>query len=371
MTTLQEWMSSRAGETGHQRAVRGALAAALAAFFLFGIACGYPTAAFPEGERPSTIARLVHLQGSEVTRARLERSNVVWNGGPTTASTGETVNVFVSATLPPELGTPQSWADFIAGLLHGPELSSLTAYIAPLAEMQGICGEHALGCYSPNRMVSMGETAHGVTAAEVVRHEYGHHIAFHRLNPPWTAVDWGPKNWATAQSICSRQASGGVFPGDEGKHYRLNPGEGWAEVYRLLDERRAGVTSSGWQIVDSSFMPNETTLRAAERDVVQPWAVARTARHEALLTARKKSVWSIPLATPLDGAIEVTVRLPRGGLHEVVLVDPGRRTVLATGLWASGTTKTLVANVCGQRSLTLRITRNGAVGRVRVVAKLP
>lgn len=371
MTTLHEQVSSRAGASGLQRAVGGALAAALAAFLLLGIAYGQPRGDVPLGEAPWTVARLVHLQSSEVTRTRLERSTVVWNGGPTTASTGETVNVFVSAALPVELGTPQTWADFMVGLLHGPELSSLTAYIAPLDEVQEICGEHTLGCYSPDRMVSMGETMHGVTAAEVVRHEYGHHIAFRRLNPPWTAIDWGPKNWATAQNICAREASGAVFPGDEGKHYRLNPGEGWAEVYRVLDERRAGVTGSGWQIVDSSFMPSETTLQAAERDVMQPWTAARIVRQQALLTARRKSVWRIPLVTPLDGAVEITVSLPRGGLHEVALVDPARNTVLATGLWASGTAKTLVANVCGQRSLSLRITRKGAVGRVRVVAKLP
>ena len=76
----------------------------------------------------------------------------------------------------PEHGTAQTWADFIAGLLHGSELPRLTAYIAPFAEMQSICGEHAFGCYGSNRMVSMGETNYGVSAEEVVRHEYGHHI---------------------------------------------------------------------------------------------------------------------------------------------------------------------------------------------------
>ena len=73
-------------------------------------------------------------------------------------------------------GTAQTWADFIAGLLHGSELPRLTAYIAPFAEMQSICGEHAFGCHGSNRMVSMGETNYGVSADEVVCHEYGHHI---------------------------------------------------------------------------------------------------------------------------------------------------------------------------------------------------
>ena len=74
----------------------------------------------------------------------------------------------MSTTLAPELGTAQTWADFIAGLLYGSELPRLTAYIAPFAEMQSICGDNALGCYGANRMVSMGETNYGVSAEEVV-----------------------------------------------------------------------------------------------------------------------------------------------------------------------------------------------------------
>jgi len=124
------------------------------------------------------------------------RAATSWSGGPTTAATGEVVNVYVSPSLPPELGTAQTWADFIAGLVHGPELAKLTAYIAPLDEIAEMCGEDALGCYGSNELASMGETEYGITAAEVVRHEYGHHIAWNRLNTPWTAVDWGPKNWA-------------------------------------------------------------------------------------------------------------------------------------------------------------------------------
>ena len=288
-----------------------------------------------------------------------------------TTAGGEQVSVYVSATLPPELGTAQTWADFLGGLVHGPELSALEAYVATFAETQEICGEDALGCYTGNRMVSMGETMFGVTAAEVVRHEYGHHVAFHRLNTPWIAIDWGPKHWASAQNVCARAAAGAVAPGDEGSRYRLNPGEAWAETYRLLDERRAGVTGSGWELVDSSFFPDDRALQSAEQDVLQPWTAGRTTGYRTRFTVKSKRVWTIPLATPLDGALEITVSVPRGALHQVALVDPARKRTLATGLWASATVKKIVTNVCGQRSLALRITRKGAFGRVRVVAKLP
>ena len=347
------------------------IAASAAALAVFAALAGSAGARDAAVAADVSVARLAHGSGPTLSPARLARSAVVWGGGPTTAATGETVNVFVSAALPPELGTPQTWADFVAGLIHGPEVSSLTVYIATLAEVEDICGGEALGCYGPDRMISMGETMYGVTAAEVVRHEYGHHIAYHRQSPPWTAIDWGPKNWASAQNVCARAAAGSVFPGDEGYQYRLNPGEGWAETYRLLDERRAGVTGSGWQIVDQSFYPDDPALLAAERDVVQPWTTTRTASYRNRFAAGGKRLWKIPLVTPLDGTAELTVSLPRGGLYKVALVDPARKTVVATGLWASRTVQRIVTNVCGQRALTLRITQKGAFGRVRVVARLP
>jgi hypothetical protein len=319
----------------------------------------------------SPLTRVIDQPETRMSRARLTRAAISWSGGPTTATTGETVNVYVSAALPVELGTPQTWADFLAGLVHGPELSALTAYIATFEEMQEVCGEHALGCYGANRMMSIGETAFGVTAAEVVRHEYGHHIAFNRLNPPWQAVAWGPKNWASTQNICRRAKEGSAYPGDEGDRYSLNPGEAWAETYRLLVERKAGATGSGWEIVDSSFYPDDAALQAAERDVLQPWATGTSAGLRKNLSNRGKRVWTIPLETPLDGLLEATVTLPKNGLHEVVLLDADRGTVLAKGLWASRTTKRVTTTVCGERSLTLRITQSGGFGRVSVVVLKP
>jgi hypothetical protein len=317
------------------------------------------------------FARVIHQPTTTLSPARLARSTVTWSGGPTTATTGETVTVYVSAALALGLGTPQTWADFFAGLVHGPEISTLTAYIATFPEMQEICGEYALGCYSSNRMVSMGETMFGVPAAEVVRHEYGHHIALHRLNPPWQPISWGPKNWASAENVCRRAQEGSAYPGDEGDQYALNPGEAWAETYRLMTDRKAGLTDSTWQIVDSSFYPDEAVLQAAEQDVLQPWSSQQTTAYRTRFTRQGRRLWTIPLSTPLDGMLEVTVTLPKNGLHDVVLLDGDRRTVLAKGLWASGTVKRITTTICGQRSIVLRITQKGAFGRVSVVASTP
>ena len=214
------------------------------------------------------------------------RTAVNWIGGPTTAATSEIVEVYISDLLPAE--TPQKWADFLASLTHGPELADLTVRIATLAEVQQLCGARALGCYFRDEMVSLGEALIDgrTTPEEVARHEYGHHVAAHRTNPPWVAIDWGPKQWASAASICSRVSRGEAFPGNEGRNYAQNPGEAWAETYRLMDERKKGITTATWNIIDQSFFPNEAALQAADRDVLQPWTANRKAVHRRVFGKR-------------------------------------------------------------------------------------
>ena len=108
---------------GGRRVLVMAPVAALAVIAL-AIAGGSGTSQAPS-ERP-LMARSFSPHAS-LSPARLARSTIIWNGGATVASTGETVNVFVSAALAPEHGTAQTWADFIAGLLHGSELPRLTS----------------------------------------------------------------------------------------------------------------------------------------------------------------------------------------------------------------------------------------------------
>jgi hypothetical protein len=80
-------------------------------------------------------------------------------------------------------------------------------------------------------------------------------------------------------------------------------------------------------------------------------------------------VWAVAVQTPLDGSIDVTVKLPRQGLHGVVLLAGTR--VVAEGLWASTSTKKITATVCGERSLLLRVTQKGGFGPVKVVTQVP
>jgi hypothetical protein len=299
------------------------------------------------------------------------RTAISWRGGSIAASTGEIVHVFVSDLLPAE--TPEKWAEFLVGLTHGPEITALTTRLATLGEVQGLCGARALGCYFRNEMITLGEATidSGITPEEVIRHEYGHHIAFHRVNPPWRAIDWGPKNWASAASICPRVSRGEAFPGNEGRNYALNPGEAWAETYRLLDESKAGITTATWQVVSQSFFPTMSALAAAERDVVAPWTANRQVVQRRVFGKGTKKVWWIPVQTPLDGELTLSATLPRSGLHEVALVAPDRRTVLRRAQWVGQRVKRTTTTVCGQRSLFVRVTQSGGLGRVTVTASTP
>ncbi len=301
---------------------------------------------------------------------RSARSALTWRGGPITASTGEIVQIFVSDSLPAE--TPEKWAEFIATLTHGPELARLRSNIASLAEVQDLCGARALGCYSGNEMVSLGEVApDGTTPEEVVRHEYGHHVAWNRLNTPWRAVDWGPKHWASAATVCPRVTRREAFPGNEGSNYSQNPGEAWAEVYRLMDERKAGITTASWPIIAPSFFPDEAGLLAAERDVLQPWTVNQKSVFRRTFAKGAKKVWWIPLPTLLDGDLVLNATLPRAALHEVALVSANRSTVIRRAQWVSQRVKRLTTGVCGHRSLFVRVSPSGGAGPVTVTVSRP
>ncbi len=347
------------------------LAAGLLAVALVAAGRSHGTAS-PRATGP-TQARSIDAQPGTALRAdRLAAAAVTWRGGPITTSTGDVVDVFVSDALPAETVTPEYWAEFLAKLTHGSELASVTSYHAPIAEVRELCGARALGCYSRNTMVSIAEpTLDGTTPEEVVRHEYGHHIALYRDNTPWRAIDWGPKRWATAATVCPKVTRGEAHPGDEGTNYALNPGEAWAEVYRLLEERKVGITTGSWQIIAPSFFPDDAALQAAEQDVLQPWTKGSIAGFRKTFGKRTPKVWWIPLTTPLDGNLRITAALPRGGRHEVALVGANRRTVIRRAQWAGQRAKRIDTTVCGQRSLFVRVTQSGALGRVSVSAATP
>jgi hypothetical protein len=339
---------------------------------LYAALVGAALSAGPETVTPATYGyRLAADANAPLRAARLAQAALTFRGGPITTSTGETVDVRVSETLPLETTTPEGWAEFLAKLTHGTELTRLTTFIVAPDEVQQICGSGAAGCYGENRMVAPGEALGDIGPEEIVRHEYGHHIAFNRVNDPWAAIDWGPKRWATAANVCAKVSRSEAFPGDQGSNYMRNPGEAWAETYRLLEERRAGITTSTWPIVAQSFFPSEAALQAAQQDVVSPWTRLRTALSTRVFGKRTPKLWWIPLATPLDGDLKISATVPNGGTYDVALVAGDRRTVVRRAQWVGQRVKRLDGSVCGQRSLFVRVTQKGALGRVRVSVTTP
>ena len=271
-------------------------------------------------------------------------------GGVYTTKTGEQVTVYSSNAYPLDPAANQATADFLAGLIHGQELSKVTVYMAPAAEVQSLCqSEEADGCYFPAsaQLISIGEDSQYSTVEEVLTHEYGHHIAANRFNDPWAAVDWGTKRWATVENVCRKAEIGLAFPGDEGEHYLKNPGESFAESYLHLNEVRKGLPETHW-FYDAGFLPNKAALDAIEQDVLQPWDSYGVLTWKGRFS-RRNQVGIATLKTPLDGMFELRLKGPRGSRVKVY----GKNAKQVSPTVARGL-------VCGQRSFLTSVTGGGA-----------
>ena len=327
---------------------------------IVGSPAGTPSRPGPD-ERPMARRAATELAGS----ARAMRD---WRSETITIASGETVRLEVSdAYTDPAFA--KGWAEFFGGLVHGAELGQVTIRIVAPAELPAYCGPRALGCYTSGRIVIPGEQAGGVEAAEIARHEYGHHVASTRQNPPWNASSWGPKRWATQAAICPRASRDELAP-DSYEVYELAPGEAFAEVYRVLNNRRAGVIGLTWSLVDDSFLPDDAALRAVEEDVTTPWVAVTTTSVRARFTPSGPRRWTRTIATPLDGTLTVELRLPAGRTDSLELLGADGK-VLGRGLWFGTAGKRLAFVVCGQRSLHVRITRGGAAGAFGVTIARP
>jgi hypothetical protein len=289
-------------------------------------------------------------------------------GGTYTASTGEQVSITVSDSYPQDPAVPQRWANFLAGLVHSSEISTVRVYLAPLDEVQQFCGRDALACYNPanRQLVAPGDDPGGNLSAEaVITHEYGHHVANSRSDAPWAAIDYGTKRWASYEQVCSKAQAGELFPGAEiDSRYQLNPGEGFAESYRVLNERQAGIPESPWQVVSQSLYPDATALSLIRQDVTNPWTGNTQSSLSATLS-RKAKTRTLRVSTPLDGAFRVTVRAAK---RERVAVDlytaSGSRAghTVITGAAAH----TVSTTTCGSRSYSVKLSLKSGSGRARV-----
>ena len=300
-------------------------------------------------------------------QTRVLRVASSWWGGRYTTSTGESVVIYTSDAYAADEAANQAFANFVAGLVHGAEIVRLTVYVAPLALLQAMCGStEVAGCYSPalETMVVPGEDiADGPSVAQVAAHEYGHHVATNRRNMPWAAVDYGTKRWSSYVGVCAGVAAGEFAPGDEADRYDVNPGEGFAEAFRVLNELRAGATSVPFAIVDERFFPDRTALDLIALDVTEPWSTNMSTIMRGSFAAGGPTTRSIAISTPLDGRLRITLRAPAATKARLELAGP-TGAVLGRGAF-------LARTICGQRTLTARVTRLGRPGRFALEVSKP
>jgi hypothetical protein len=331
-----------------------------------------PALAGAASARPAEVAGYGYGAGAQAPDVvhRAGQAPTGFTGGAVTASTGETVNLFVDDALAAaDPNALQSWAEFMVGLLHGPEISTVTVYLTSLDRVREMCGRGALGCYGRGRIVALGQDVGGVSAKSVLTHEYGHHVASNRANDPWRAVDYGTKRWASYLNVCSRAQSGQLHPGNEGSYYELNPGEAFAEVYRLLNERRAGLPETAWQVVDQSLYPDQTSLDLLAQDVTSPWQANTSTSFRGTMTARATGR-GFRVSTPLDGSFVATLTVPPKAKLLLRVVDPANGNVLATS--SSGLrVQSVPVSVCGHRTLQLQVKRISGSGTFTLAVSQP
>jgi len=239
---------------------------------------------------------------------------------------GTSVSVEFSPSYPENPEVAQTYVNFLGSLPHGTELARLKLMLAPPDEVRSTCGgvEGVLACYDgrTHTMVVPGEqieSESGVTTSYVVAHEYGHHVAAYRSNPPFTAMDWGPKFWSSYTKVCDKVLAGRLVPGAEGRFYTANPGESWAEVYARLK-----YPDEPWRFT-RLLKPDAAALGVAQRDVLQPWTTPRRKTFTGTFGGRGTTdVHRFAFPLTLDGGLRVTLHGPSRAKYDIGVSSLGQ-----------------------------------------------
>lgn len=282
------------------------------------------------------------------------------SGGDYDVGNGETVRILESPSYDPDPGFDQSWADFFASLLHDWELSSVTVYFAPYEEVTTLCSVDADACYYPQSdtiILPGSDPPDGEPLEEVAIHEYGHQVGNNRDNSPWDGMWWGTKRWASYEGVCPRVRAGTAFPGDEGELYALNPGEAFAESYRVVNGGQFP-----WGIVDDSWYPDPTDQDLITADVLNPYTGPTTrswtGNFKRGSTNRTRYA---NVATPLDGTFVVRLH-SHGTLNGDLYVYDASDGSFVAKRATTARSETLRTTVCGPAKIEVDVYRRAGWG---------
>jgi hypothetical protein len=308
--------------------------------------------------------RVKRLLALVVVALVLPASALAWGGTyPAGDSYGSFVQIQVSTSYPVDETMPQAWATYLGTLVHGPEISHLLLDLIPLSAVQSLCGGQALACYDPQRQeifASPEDQLDAPPAKEIITHEYGHHIANNRNDAPWEALDYGTKRWSSYENICAKAFAGTASPGDEGSHYYQNSGEAFAEAYRVLNLTKQGQTTIGWDIVDQGFYPDTMALTLLEQDITTPWEAPTTVKLRG--SFGNGVVRTFKVQTQLDGSFTARLVAPTKSKMRLALYN-GSTLVMRAG--------SIRYQVCGQRTLTLKVERVSGAGAFTIDVTKP
>jgi hypothetical protein len=206
-------------------------------------------------------------------------------------------------------------------------------------------------------MVVPGEQTVGahVSASYVVAHEYGHHIANHRSNAPFSALAFGPKRWASQEDVCTNTLNGRLAPGDEAENYDANPGEAWAETYAQLK-----YPQTAWQFT-SLLKPTSEAFRQALLDVTEPWTTRRTTSFRGTLTpAHRQSRHTFRLR--YDGELTIRLRGPGRANFDLAVRSDGAGQGTTTAAGSKDTLSYQAACVKDPATVAVTVTRRSGAG---------
>jgi hypothetical protein len=227
---------------------------------------------------------------------------------------GYQVAVEASAAYPVDPAADQHLVDFLASRVHGTELGDLSVYVGTPPEIVGLCGgdPQVVACYAIDeaRMYVPGESVRGIPVEYPLTHEYGHHIALWRSNSPWDALDWGGKYWSSQKRICAGVRRGLLFPGNQGKHYWDDPGEGFADGYAHMH-----YPAEPWYYNDL-MRPDAGTFAAIRKDVLHPWTGPRSRTFRGRVGKRHPKR-TFHIQVKLDGDLDVSLASPPGTVYTV------------------------------------------------------